>query len=185
VNAAASIRRTRVEIDLAALRGNAEAIMRITGGGMYAVVKADAYGHGGAEVSRQLVDVPGVIGLAVALVEEGLELRAAGISAPVLVMGAAIEGAHQRMVDNDLTPLVSRAIDLERLAEIGNRRRRPVDVHLKFETGMARLGLSSDDIAGCASAAGSGVVFSSSCSRCCAWAITCFGTPASAATCRP
>jgi len=141
LSSGAAIRPTRVEIDLDALRGNAALVRRIAGVDVYAVIKADAYGHGAAAVAAALAGRPGIAGLAVSLVEEGSQLRDAGVTAPVLVMGPALDGGYDELVGRGLTPLVSDAGDLERLAEQGRRRGTPVPVHLKVDTGMGRLGL--------------------------------------------
>lgn len=145
-----AIRATRAVVDLGALRSNAALLRRAAGGAVLAaVVKADAYGHGAVETSRALVQ-DGLAGaLAVSLVEEGVELREAGLSPPlpILVMGPSMAGGHAEMVAHDLTPVVSAPADLEVLADLGRRRGRPVEVHLKIDTGMGRLGIGVDTIA--------------------------------------
>jgi alanine racemase len=142
----ADIRQTRVEIDVSAIVSNVETIVSHANTPAYAVVKADAYGHGVVPVSRALAASPAVSGLAVALVEEGLELRDAGIDAPILVMGASIGDAHEAIVDAGMIPLVSSAADLARFAAIGSARSAPVPVHVKVDTGMSRLGISRHDV---------------------------------------
>lgn len=137
-----SIRPTRVEIQLDALAHNLRVIRGITGVPVLAVVKADAYGHGAPGVARALEDA-GVAGFGVSLVEEGVQLRDAGVTAPVLVLGPALHhGGHEEVVAKDLTPVVSDVADLHALAEVGRRRGRPVSVHLKVDTGMGRLGIA-------------------------------------------
>ncbi len=139
------IRATRAEIDLAALRHNAAALRRAAGGTpMAAVIKADAYGHGAVEVARGLVGLCDQ--LAVSLIEEGVELRDAGISLPILVMGPSLAGGHRELVDRDLTAVVSDAGDLDALAAIGRARARPVPIHIKVDTGMSRLGIAPAEL---------------------------------------
>jgi alanine racemase len=141
----AAIRPTRVEIDVGAIVANAGAVADRAGVDVYAVVKADAYGHGAVAVARALAAAPRVAGLAVATVEEGIELRDAGVAAALLVMGPALGGAHAEMVARAMTPMVSSAADLARFAAIGRERGAPVAVHLKLDTGMGRLGLAPAD----------------------------------------
>ena len=142
-----AIRPTRVEVSVASLLANAHAIREVAGVPVYAVVKADAYGHGAPGVVRALADAGAVAGFAVSLVEEGVQLREAGVTAPVLVMGPALRGGHDELVARELTAVVSDAGELEALAEVGRRRGRPVEVHLKVDTGMSRLGIALGDVA--------------------------------------
>lgn len=141
------MRPTRAAIELGALVDNVALIQRVTGGvAVCAVIKADAYGHGAVPVARALECSRMCAALAVSLVEEGVELREAGIALPVLVMGPAQAGGHAELVARDLTPVVSDAGDLERLAAIGRGRGRPVPIHLKVDTGMGRLGVPASEV---------------------------------------
>ena len=135
------IRRTRVEVDLAAIVGNARAVRSVTGTDVFAVVKADGYGHGAVAVARALTAARAVSGFAVSLVEEGVTLRDAGVTAPVLVMGPSQHGGEDDMVMAGLTPVIGSAEDLGALAAIARRRMRTIDAHLKIDTGMGRLGV--------------------------------------------
>ena len=105
---------------------------------MWGVVKADAYGHGAVPVARALE--PLCNALAVSLVEEGMELRAAGIRAPIVVLGAYYGAHHGDVLAHRLTPVVYELGDLERFAAAAARRGRRADVHVKIDTGMSRLG---------------------------------------------
>lgn len=106
--------------------------------GVIAVVKADAYGHGAAVVATTL-ERAGVDALAVALVEEGLELRSAGVSRPILVLGGVHAAAAPEALRAGLTPVVYDAGQIGMLAAAS--RGRPLVVHVKFDTGMSRLGM--------------------------------------------
>ncbi|HEX7841023.1 MAG TPA: alanine racemase, partial [Kofleriaceae bacterium] len=88
----AMIRRTRVEVDLAAIVANARTVRAVTGVDVVAVVKADGYGHGAIAVARALAGARAAAGFGVSLVEEGVALRDAGVTAPVLVMGPSQHG---------------------------------------------------------------------------------------------
>jgi len=148
LQAEAAIRPTRLEVDLEAVCENAAALHRVSGGvEVFAVVKADAYGHGAVPVARALDAAGRVSGFAVSLVEEGTQLREAGIESPILVMGPALDGGYYELIGRNMLAMITDPADLARLAEIGRRRGRPIDVHLKVDTGMGRLGIGMDDVA--------------------------------------
>jgi alanine racemase len=153
------IRRTRVEVDLTAIVGNAWAVRALTDTDVFAVVKADGYGHGAVAVARALAAARAVSGFAVSLVEEGVLLRDAGVTAPVLVMGPSQHGGEDDMVMAGLTPVIGSAEDLAALAAVARRRSRTIDAHLKVDTGMGRLGVLPEDAPGLATeAARAGIV---------------------------
>jgi alanine racemase len=140
------IRPTRAEIDLAALKANLASIGALAPrAGVLAVLKGNAYGHGAIPIARALEE-SNVRMLGVALVEEGLELRNAGVRAPILVLGGAYQGGYELLVEHGLTPTVFRADHLEQLAHVARARGAPVAVHLKVDTGMGRLGLLSEEL---------------------------------------
>lgn len=141
------IRRTRVEVDLAAIVGNARTVRAITNTDVFAVVKADGYGHGAIAVARALTAARAAAGFAVSLVEEGVALRDAGVTAPVLVMGPSQHGGEDDMVMAGLTPVIGGTEDLAALAAIAKRRGRMIEAHLKVDTGMGRLGVPLGDAA--------------------------------------
>jgi alanine racemase len=143
-NLLARIRPTRAEIDLATLVANAARVKQAVGAaGVLAVVKADAYGHGAVPAARALVARAPILGLAVSLAEEGLELRGAGVGGLILVMGGVYGVAHRDVVAAGLTPVVSELADVEAFARAG----RPLDLHVKLDTGMARLGVRPEHLA--------------------------------------
>src|ERR671939_1295878 len=109
------IRPTEAVVDLAAVVANYRLASHIGARPVIGIVKADAYGHGAVPVARALVEAGCPI-LAVALVEEGLELREAGLAAPVLVFGAAYGDEYEVLVRHRLTPLVFTAEHVRRLA---------------------------------------------------------------------
>ncbi|MBL9014451.1 MAG: alanine racemase, partial [Myxococcales bacterium] len=118
MHASTMIRRTRVEVDLGAIVGNARAVRAVTGADVFAVVKADGYGHGAVAVAQALTRAKAASGFAVSLVEEGVTLREAGITAPVLVMGPSQHGGEDEMVMAGLTPVIGSPEDLDALAAI-------------------------------------------------------------------
>jgi alanine racemase len=116
---------------------------------IWGVLKADAYGHGAPAVARTL-ERAGIPGLCVALLEEGVELRAAGLRIPILVMGgyygARLEGLEE-MLAQHLVPVVYDPGQIEQIAALARLEgRREVRVHLKVDTGMGRLGTSPRDV---------------------------------------
>jgi alanine racemase len=148
------MRATKAAISLANLRFNIDAVRSYmeenSGGGKAPAicmpVKADAYGHGAAAVAKAAV-VSGVPALAVATVDEGAELRAAGIKAPVLLFSIPMPAELYKLAAADLEAFVSSAGEISSLAEAGARNGKPLKVHLKVDTGMGRLGCTPADAA--------------------------------------
>ena len=140
-------RPTWAEIDLDALAHNFRAIRERVGPGVriLAAVKANAYGHGAVECAKRL-EREGVDWFGVALPEEGIELRTAGISKPILCLGGIWAGQETACIQRDLTPVVFRLDVVEALDRAAKAAGRPVDVHVKIDTGMGRLGVRSDDV---------------------------------------
>lgn len=142
------VRPTTARIDHAALAHNLARVRSHVGPGcrVLAVVKADAYGHGAIEAARTFAS-HGAWGLAVSLVEEGVELREGGIHAPVLVLGGVVPGSQDVIVHRRLTPVVWTREHLQMLAAAVRRAgARPLPVHLKIDTGMSRLGVLPGDL---------------------------------------
>jgi alanine racemase len=133
------------EVDLAALRANVEELRRVVAPArVLAVVKADAYGHGAVASARAAVEA-GAAMLGVALVEEGVELRDAGITAPILVLSEPVASAADTVVEARLTPAVYTAAGIEALAKaVVGRDANPLPVHLKVDTGMHRVGAAPE-----------------------------------------
>jgi alanine racemase len=132
-------------IDRAALEHNFKEVVRCAEGQqVLAVVKAGAYGHGAVEVSKRLLTL-GADMLGVALVEEGRELRDAGIHAPILVMGATFPEQAEAMVSLKLTPAIFSLAVAKALSEAAYQRRTTINIHVKIDTGMGRIGISPED----------------------------------------
>ncbi len=107
------------------------------------VVKADAYGHGAAYLARALSGA-GATAIAVALVEEGIELRAAGIRAEILVLEGAWPGQEAEILRHGLTATVYSSEGIRRLDRAARKAGAPARVHVKVDTGMSRLGIPWD-----------------------------------------
>jgi len=110
-----------------------------------AVVKANAYGHGAIETSRTLIQ-HGVTRLAVFSTEEGMALRQAGITVPIVVLGPVFQEQFGDIFASQLTPVVSDPSMLTALAQAAASRAIPYPIHLKIETGMGRLGLTQAEL---------------------------------------
>ncbi|MFO7961203.1 MAG: alanine racemase [Nitriliruptoraceae bacterium] len=138
------LRPTRVEVDLDAIAHNvARLAAAAPEAAICAVVKADAYGHGAVPVARAAVDA-GATWLAVALVEEGIELREAGLEARILVLSEPPIAAIGDLIGAELTPTVYREPFIAVLDAHGQARDQPIPVHFKVDTGMGRVGTPPD-----------------------------------------
>jgi len=156
------IRCTSARVDLAAVQANyralaayfaqdvalAQAAGRSHGEvpRIIAVVKANAYGHGAVPVARALVDA-GATWLAVADIEEGIELREAGVGGRILVFGALSVSDTEGLFSHDLTPTVSSPGAARALAAAAAAHGRRLACHLKVDTGLNRLGFRDDNLA--------------------------------------
>jgi alanine racemase len=137
-------RPTRAEVDLGAMAHNLRRMRGVAQGArLYAVVKADAYGHGLVPIARWL-EQQGVDGLCVALAEEGLALRACGVTVPILVLSGAYGDAHDRVIGAHLTPVVYSLAQIRAFSRAASGK--PVGVHLKVDTGMGRLGVLPEEL---------------------------------------
>jgi len=136
-----SCQRAWVEVDCGAIAHNVRALRRVLGAcELLAVVKADAYGHGAVTVARAAL-AAGASWLAVATVPEGAELRAAGIDAPILLLGAVNTAAEAIAVRQwQLEPTLCTAQQAQAFAAALAGATDPLPVHLKLDTGMSRLG---------------------------------------------
>lgn len=133
-------RPTATYIDLDALAHNFRVSKQFIGDDVkyMAVVKADGYGHGAVECAVRL-ESEGVDWFGVAIPEEGVELRQAGITKPILCLGSFWPGQEQLIVEHGLTPVIFSLDTARRLSEfVGGR---GVDIHVKIDTGMGRVGV--------------------------------------------
>ncbi len=141
------IRATRAVIDLSAIAYNIRAIRQKIGPKvrLMAVVKADGYGHGAVEVARVAVK-NGADWLGVAIPEEGKQLREAGIQAPILVFGLIQPEEAYKVVEYGLEQTVCTDRVLKSLDRVASSASTAINVHLKVDTGMGRLGVSPEDV---------------------------------------
>ncbi len=136
-----------IEVDLDAIRHNVEAIRDLLPEGceIAAVVKAQGYGHGAIPVARVALDA-GASWLAVARVREGLQLREAGLDAPILLLGPFGDDEIPSIVDHRLRPTVVHPRQAEKLSSAAEAAGRLLPVHLKVDTGISRYGVSLEEL---------------------------------------
>ncbi|ERM91986.1 alanine racemase [Caldanaerobacter subterraneus subsp. yonseiensis KB-1] len=142
------IRPTRVEVNLDSIVHNFREIKRVVGDRVkvMGVVKANAYGHGAYHVAKALVE-NGVDYLAVATVEEALELRSCGITTPVLILGYTPLSQAGEAVEKDVTFTAFDLKYVKELGEIASRKGKKAKIHVKIDTGMGRIGYTDFDLA--------------------------------------
>lgn len=135
-------------IDCDALRWNFRQIRAKVGPDVkiLSMVKANGYGHGASRIAEVLA-AEGSDAFGVATLEEGLELRAAGIRAPILVVAGAYPEQLDLFMENKLTPVVHDAESLIRMDDGAKKRGTTLKVHLKIDTGMGRIGFLSAALA--------------------------------------
>lgn len=132
-------RPTFAEINLAALEHNIQLIKaKMPATFLCPMVKANAYGHGDLIVTRALEKM-GVAQVGVCLLEEGLKLRAAGLQIPILVFQCTDPRAMSELLHHRLTPVLTGWAQIDAIEALATE---PVDVHLKFDTGMQRMGFA-------------------------------------------
>ena len=138
-------RGTYIQVDLGAIAANAAALKKSIAPAphMMAVVKANAYGHGLVPVARTALE-NGADWVGVAIPEEGEALRSAGIRAPILVLGAVNERGAEASVCFGLTQTVFDAERVRLLEAAAARQKKTVEVHLKCDTGMGRIGVRTE-----------------------------------------
>lgn len=132
---------TFAEIDLGAIAHNVQFLRERIGSNvaLFAVVKANGYGNGAVEVARTAL-AHGATRLAVARVTEGVELRRAGLDAPILVMGYHVPAESELFVAYDLTATVNTAVFAQTLSSIAANQNKIATIHVKVDTGMGRYG---------------------------------------------
>ena len=140
-------RPTWTEINLDNLAFNFHSVKKFVGGEIeyLAVVKADGYGHGAIFCAKKF-EQEGIDWLGVALPEEGLTLRENGIKIPILCLGGFWDGQAELLIENNLTPVIYRIPQAEYLNRAALLKNISVDVHIKIDTGMGRIGVRYDEV---------------------------------------
>ena len=134
-----------VEIDLSAIEFNVEVIKAWLARNeepakLMAVVKSDAYGHGATQISEVLVN-SGASFLGVASLDEGKQIRMAGIKTPTLILSPSPIWALDSAIENDLDLTISSVNQLKAIESAAKKCEKPASVHIKVDTGMHRLGM--------------------------------------------
>ncbi len=133
-----------VEVDLEAIRNNIRWFLKNSGAPVMAVVKANAYGHGMIPVARAALQA-GVNWCGVARIEEALDLRAAGLDCPTLLLGYTPPERVKEAVAQQLSLTVWDSCQVERAASAGQKTGIAARLHLKVDTGMSRLGVQPEE----------------------------------------
>ena len=134
---------TYVTIDLDIIAANFRAIREKAGVPVMAVIKADAYGHGAVEVARKLQSECAFFGVSSML--EALELRQAGLSNPILVLGHTRVAAFPEAVRENIRPTIYRYEDAVELSREAVKQQKQVPFHFAVDTGMSRLGFQATE----------------------------------------
>ena len=139
-------RPTCAEINIRALIHNLNQAKRLAGSKsqILSIVKADAYGHGAVKISKALVR-NGIHHLGTALVEEAVELRDAGIKIPIIVLGGIFKEQIPKIAEYSLTPVVYQEDFLKAVAKEARKSNKKVNIHIKIDTGMGRIGVLPDE----------------------------------------
>ena len=146
---AALLPQTAVNVDLSALTHNLEELRRKTAGSarIMAVIKADAYGHGAVAVARALLD-QGVSFFCVARISEAVELKEAGIDAPILLFGDILPCQVAYMLQNEIRATVTSLENARIISREAVKCGGTIKVHIKVDTGMGRLGILPSALTG-------------------------------------
>ena len=133
--------RTWAEIDLDALKHNIKEIRKITNKNslIMATVKADAYGHGVFDCAKVLLE-NGADRLAVACLDEAIQLRRNGITAPILILGTSVDEEITDIIENDIICTVYDIRFAKKISEVAKKLKKIAKIHIKLDTGMTRIG---------------------------------------------
>ena len=134
---------TRVKIDLDAIARNFDAVREKAGVPVMAVVKADAYGHGAIQVARLLQDKCAFFGVSSML--EAMELRKAGLTTPILILGHMPVNAYPIAIAEGIRPTIFHYEDAQALSRAAQELNMPAPFHFAVDTGMSRLGFQATE----------------------------------------
>lgn len=139
-------KRSWAEVDLDAIAHNMREIRKITNKNaqIMAVVKADAYGHGFMETAKTLLE-NGADRLAVAVLQEGKQLRSRGVRVPIFVLGASNPDDAEDLINFEITPNIFDYDFAKTLSYMAEKKEKVTKVHIKLDTGMSRIGFVVND----------------------------------------
>ena len=137
--------RVHANIDLDAVYDNVVNMKKLLKPGtkLMAIIKADGYGHGAVPVAEVLEDVADAYG--VAILEEGIELRRAGIAKPILILGYTPEPLYEPMIENDIAATIFTREMGREVSDTAVKMGKTARVHIKLDTGMSRIGFQTDE----------------------------------------
>ena len=134
---------TYVEIDLDAISANFDAIRKKAGVQVMAIIKADAYGHGAIQIARLLDSKCSFFG--VSSIAEALELRQAGLTKPILILGYTPVEAFRLVIGQNIRPAIFRQDDAIALSKLAQKHGVTLPFHFAVDTGMSRLGFQATE----------------------------------------
>ncbi len=108
-----------------------------------AVIKANGYGHGAVQLAKYLDDLADYYGLAI--IEEAMELRSAGITKPLLILGHTSPAHFKLLLDYDICPTIYNLQEAEKLSQLAVQEDKVAKIHIKVDTGMSRIGFLCDE----------------------------------------
>lgn len=134
--------RIQADIDLDAFRFNLDSIKKNINENtqIITVLKADGYGHGAVPLAKEAEKEERVWGIAVATVEEALELRRGGIKKPLLILGYTYQEDYDLIAEEELRPIVFKLSMAQELSQAALRKNKTIKIHIKIDTGMSRIG---------------------------------------------
>lgn len=137
--------RVQANINLDAIYDNVKAAKSLTKEDtkLMAIIKADAYGHGAVRVAETLDDIADAYG--VAILEEGIELRQAGVTKPILILGYTPAPLYEAMINYDITTAVFKYDMAKKISDTAVKLGKKAKIHIKLDTGMSRIGFKQDD----------------------------------------
>ena len=137
--------RVCAQIDLSAVRKNIEAIRAAVRpeSKLMVVLKADGYGHGAVPIAKRIDDIADAYGMAI--VEEAAELREAGITKPILVLGYTASHLYDKLIQYDITQTIFQYETAYELNEAAKKAGKTVKIHIKLDTGMSRIGFATTE----------------------------------------
>lgn len=138
--------RASANIDLDAICNNIDNTRKILGyeTKLMVILKADGYGHGAVPIAKALLDMA-VDSFGIAILEEGIELRKAGIDKPILVLGYTPKGQYKKLVEYNITQTIFQYNTAKELSEEALSQGKTAKVHIKVDTGMSRIGFFDDE----------------------------------------
>lgn len=135
-----NLRKTWAEVNLNALENNIKEVIKISHGKeVIAVIKADGYGHGAAQIYETLLE-NGATRFAVAVITEAVELRKAGLKAPIIILGYTAHDFYDKIIEFDMEQTIYSYEDAKVLSQAAVKRNARVKIHIAVDTGMGRIG---------------------------------------------